>query len=122
MLFGLGRRTAMLVDALPVALQHVRHFRSIGCFRLKPAILLALEGDVAGPEGVAWKAATVRFIVVDAGAIANGNHDRQQQEIPSHVHLFSIGMPVFGRFLYQREYGDASNKRFNGDEEGEYHE
>lgn len=88
MLFGFGRRTAMLVDALPVALQHVRHFRSIGCFRLKAAILLALEGDVAGPEGVTWKAATLRFIVFDAGAIADGKHRDQQHEIPNHVHLF----------------------------------
>lgn len=85
----------MLVDALPVALQHVRHFRSIGCFCLKTAILLALEGDVAGPEGVAWKAATVCFIIFDAGAIAEGNHDHQQHEIPNHVHLLSIGVPVF---------------------------
>ena len=95
MLFGFGRRTAMLVDALPVTLQHVRHFRSIGCFRLKTAILLALEGDVAGPEGVAGKAATVRFVVVDAGAIAEDNHDHQQHEMPNHVHLLSIGVPVF---------------------------
>jgi hypothetical protein len=85
----------MFVDALPITLQHVRHFRSIGCFRLKPAILLALEGDVAGPKGVAWKAATFRFIVFDAGAMAEGNHDHEQHEIPSHVHLLSIG----GRFF-----------------------
>ena len=109
----------MFVEALPIALQHVRHFRSIGCFRLKPAILLALEGDVAGPKGVAWKAATFRFIVFDAGAMAEGNHDHEQHEIPSHVHLLSIG-PFFCRFLYQREYRDASNKRFNGDEEDEH--
>ena len=85
----------MFVEALPITLQHVRHFRSIGCFRLKTAILLALEGDVAGPKGVAWKAATFRFIVFDAGAMAEGNHDHEQHEIPSHVHLLSIG----GRFF-----------------------
>ena len=85
----------MFVDALPITLQHVRHFRSIGRFRLKTAILLALQGDVAGPKGVAWKAATFRFIVFDAGAMAEGNHDHEQHEIPSHVHLPSIG----GRFF-----------------------
>lgn len=95
MLFGLGRGTAMLIDALPITLQHVRHFRSIGCFRLKTAILLALESDVAGPKGIAWKAATVRFTVFDACTIAQRNHDQKQHEIPNHVHLLSIRVPVF---------------------------
>ena len=85
----------MLVNALPITLQHVRHFRSIGCFRLKTAILLALESDVAGPERVARKSAAVRLIVVDARAIADGHHRDHQHEIPNHVHLFLMGMPAF---------------------------
>ena len=95
MLFGFGRGSATFVNAFPVTLEHVGHFGTIGRFRLKPAILLALEGDVAGPKGVAWKAAAVRFIVIDAGAIADGNQDYQQNEIPNHVHLLSIKKQIF---------------------------
>ena len=98
----------MLADALPVTLKYVGHFRSIGCLCVKPTKFLALQGDVAGPERVAWQTTAINLIVTDARATRDGNYNHKKHEISNHVRLLPK-RPFFLSALYQRRHRDARN-------------